>query len=76
MITPENQIPQDDQQGEEKDDQRSQQDVHSNGFDEADESQGDDIGVDESDALAQAYDAAESSYTLNLDDEVKPKEDE
>lgn len=74
MITPDNRIPQDDQQGEEKDDQRSQQDVHSNGFDQPDANESDNVETDESDALSQAYDAAESSYTLNLDDEPK-KED-
>ena len=72
MITPDDRIPQDDQQGEDKDDQRSQQDVHSNGFDETDASLTDDGTQDESSALKQAYDASESAYTLNLDDKLPP----
>lgn len=65
MITPDNQIPPDDSETED-DEQLSQQDIHSNGFD-------DDIypadNDDETDALNQAYDASEPSYTLDLDDD-------
>ena len=68
MIIPDDRVPQDDLQGEEKDDQMSQEDVHSNGFDEYDEPLDDD-NKDESDALAQAYRAAESSFTLDYDDD-------
>jgi hypothetical protein len=68
MITPDDRVPQDDQQGEEKDDQMSQQDIHSNGFDESDEPMDDD-NQDESDALKQAYQAAESGFTLDYDDD-------
>ena len=74
MITPDERVPQDDQQTSDKDEQRRQQDVHSNGFDHPDAGETDGAIEDESDALAQAYDAAEPSYTLNLDDE--PKEEE
>jgi hypothetical protein len=48
------------------DEQASQQDVHSNGFDDTNE----DIGeTDETSQAQRAYDAAEPSYTLNLDDD-------
>ncbi len=66
MIIPENQIPLDDSDNSEADDQQSQQDIHSNGLDDAPEP-GDTVDNDaEPDKLKQAYDAAESSYTLNL----------
>jgi len=68
MITPENQIPLDDENAAEADDQQSQKDIHSNGFD--DEPEDGDI-IDEADPakLKQAYDAAESSYTLDFGEE-------
>lgn len=68
MIHPDDRVPQDDTDDEDKEDQMSQNDIHSNGFDEYDEPLDDD-NVDESDALKQAYKAAESSYTLDFDDE-------
>jgi len=68
MIIPDDRVPQDDLQGEEKDDQMSQEDVHSNGFDEYEEPLDDD-NKDESDALAQAYKAADSAFTLDFDDD-------
>ncbi|RVU00211.1 hypothetical protein EOD41_14745 [Mucilaginibacter limnophilus] len=68
MITPDEQddlLQPDDQIGQ-NDEQPSQQDLHSNGFDDT----VDDFGeIDESDRADQAYDAAEPSYTLNLDDD-------
>lgn len=73
MITPENSIPLDDAQSSEADDQQSQKDIHSNGLDEVPASQEEEIAP--IDMLQQAYDAAESSYTLNLDDEPKKPED-
>ncbi len=74
MITPDDRVPQDDAQGEDKDDQLSQQDIHSNGLDE------ERIPAAESDQpatdlLQQAMDAAEPSYTLNLGDEPKKKKE-
>jgi len=75
MITPDDRVPQDDAQDEDKDDQMSQQDIHSNGFDEYDEPLDDD-NEDESAALKQAYDASEPSYTLNLDDDDDDLDDE
>jgi hypothetical protein len=71
MITPpedqDDALQQDDQLSQtENEDQMSQQDVHGNGFDETNN----DIGeTDESDQAQRAYDAAEPSYTLNLDDD-------
>jgi hypothetical protein len=76
MITPDERVPQDDLQGEEKDDQMSQEDIHSNGFDEYEQPLDEDEGeVDESDALRQAYKAADSSFTLDADDDAD-KDDE
>jgi len=65
MITPANPLPPDDSETED-DEQLSQQDIHSNGFDD-DDNMAD--NVDETDALNQAYDASEPSYTLDSDDE-------
>lgn len=56
----------------ENEDQMSQQDIHSNGFDETNEPIGE---IDNTDQANQAYEAAEPSYTLNLDD-IDPKSDE
>lgn len=66
MIEPEDdQLQQDDQlEQTENDDQMSQQDIHSNGFDNTNEPIGE---TDETPQAQQAYDAAEPSYTLNLD---------
>lgn len=65
MITPDNQIPIDDSDSSESDDQESQKDIHSNGLDDFEE---DEIVEDLVDPgkLKQAYDAAESAFTLNL----------
>ena len=68
MITPDDRVPQDDLQGEDKDDQMSQEDIHSNGFDESDQPLDDD-NVDESDALTQAYRASDSAFTLDEGDD-------
>jgi hypothetical protein len=76
MITPpenqDDQLQQDDQlEQTENEDQMSQQDVHGNGFDETNG----DIGeTDESSQAQRAYDAAEPSYTLNLDDDTSDDE--
>ncbi len=67
MITPDDRLPLDDSENEE-DEQLSQQDIHSNGFDEKAEYEAGDETAD-TDALDQAYDASEPSYTLNLDDD-------
>jgi len=74
MITPDNQIPLDDSDNSEADDQQSQQDIHSNGLDDAPEP-GDKVENDsEPDKLRQAYDASESAYTLNLDEDTSDDE--
>jgi len=72
MITPDNQIPPDDSENSEADDQQSQKDIHSNGLDET--------VLDENttnpDILRQSYDAAEASYTLDLDDDDDTSDDD
>ncbi|MFD0792364.1 hypothetical protein ACFQZX_02620 [Mucilaginibacter litoreus] len=78
MITPpeeqDDMLQQDDQLGQtENEEQMSQQDLHSNGFDDTNE----DIGeTDETPQANQAYDAAEPSYTLNLDEDNQAQENE
>lgn len=67
MITPDNKIPLDDSQASEADDQQSQKDIHANGFDETNEQQADE--QPDTAMLKQAYDAAEASFTLKLDEE-------
>ncbi len=70
MILPGDEIPLDDSYEDDADDQQSQKDIHSNGFDEEDE-----INLDELDepadieGLQQAYDASESAYTLDEDED-------
>jgi hypothetical protein len=73
MINPDDQIPLDDAESQE-DEQTSQQDIHSNGFD--DDELISENTEDESDALAQAYEASEPSYTLNLDGDDNTDDDE
>jgi hypothetical protein len=73
MINPEDIIPLDDAEDSDKEDQMSQQDIHSNGLEEerippAPNDQPD------TDLLSQSFDAAESAYTLGLDD-APPKKD-
>ena len=65
MITPDDELLPDDSETEDFE-QSSQQDIHSNGFDE--ELPLEENSVD-TDKLTQAYDASESAYTLNLDDD-------
>ena len=76
MITPENNIPLDDSTRDEAEDQQSQKDIHGNGIETNSESE--DLNDEPNLAfLQQAYDAAESSYTLDLDQEkTKQSEDE
>jgi hypothetical protein len=69
MINPDDEIPLDDQDDADTEDQRSQNDIHSNGF-ENDVTYQDADEATDTDGLRQAYDAAESSYTLNLDDDA------
>ena len=66
MINPDDRVPQDDSYDDDAEDQQSQKDIHSNGFDETDEP---DIDTTDADLLKQAYAAAESSFTLDEDDD-------
>jgi hypothetical protein len=66
MISPDDKVPYDDSQDLDPEDQQSQQDIHSNGFDEEEEPDYDDSdGEADADRLQQASDASEASYTLN-----------
>ncbi len=69
MIIPDNQIPIDDSESQDAEDQPSQQDIHSNGLDDAPEP-GDTVDYADPDKLTRAYDASESAYTLNLDEDA------
>jgi hypothetical protein len=69
MITPGDEIPLDDSYDDDAEDQLSQKDIHSNGFDEEDEIDLDDLDVADIDGLNQAYDASESAYTLDDEDD-------
>lgn len=72
MIEPEDDELQQDDQLSQNDEQSSQQDIHSNGFDDTVE----DIGeIDETSNAQQAYDASESSYTLDFGDDADEDED-
>lgn len=67
MITPENQIPLDDSNSSESDDQQSQKDIHSNGFEETSiVSEDDNDNSGDIERLEHASEASEPSYTLNL----------
>lgn len=73
MINPDDQIPLDDTEDSDKEDQMSQQDVHSNGLDEEriPTAESDQPAID---LLQQASDASEPSYTLDVErDAPKPK---
>ena len=67
MINPDDELPPDDSDESEMDDQQSQRDIHSNGLDE--DYEGSTVDDDDPALLKQAYDAAESSYTLDFDEE-------
>jgi hypothetical protein len=76
MITPpedQDDMLQQDDQLDQNEEQMSQQDIHSNGFDETNEPIGE---IDETDQALQAYDSAEPSYTLNLDDDDHGTDDD
>jgi len=65
MINPEHKIPLDDTSNAEADDQQSQKDIHANGFDA--EIDRDDEEHQDIDLLNQAFDASETSFTLDPD---------
>jgi hypothetical protein len=70
MITPDEQLPINDANEDEMDDQRSQQDVHSNGLDDDLQAPADDDAS--LDMLQQASDASEPSFTLDVERDKKP----
>jgi len=72
MISPDNKIPIDDSENSDADDQRSQQDIHSNGLDENFDSS-DEESAPAIDLLKQASDASEASFTLDVDKRYSPK---
>lgn len=61
MINPEDIIPLDDQEGEDKSDQQSQQDIHSNGLD-AENMPPKESNDPATDLLNQSYRAADAAY--------------
>ncbi|WPU95044.1 hypothetical protein SNE25_05840 [Mucilaginibacter sabulilitoris] len=71
MINPEDELPLDDLEDGDKDDQRSQQDVHSNGLDE-ERIPSPESDEPPTDLLNQSFRASESSYTLNYDNDEPP----
>jgi len=72
MITPDDIIPLDDSDDSDKEDQMSQQDIHSNGLEEerVPAAENDQPAID---LLQQASDASEPSFTLDLDKNIAPK---
>jgi len=72
MINPDDIIPLDDTDDSDKEDQMSQQDVHSNGLEEerVPAAESDQPAID---LLRQASDASEPSFTLDLDKSIAPK---
>lgn len=71
MIIPDNQIPPDDTDNSESDDQQSQKDIHSNGFDDVPDTGNEDNS--DADKLQQASDASTPSFTINTDDKPDKK---
>jgi hypothetical protein len=71
MINPEDEVPFDDSDDLDKEDQMSQRDIHSTGVD-ADPEELEEGRQADTDLLQQSFNAAEPSYTLNLDDAPKP----
>jgi hypothetical protein len=72
MITPDDIIPLDDAEDSDKEDQMSQQDIHSNGLDE-ERTPAVESDQPATDLLKQALDASESSFTLDVDKGIAPK---
>jgi len=72
MITPDDKIPLDDTDDSDKEDQMSQEDIHSNGLEEerVPAAESDQPAID---LLQQASDASEPSFTLDLDKSIAPK---
>lgn len=73
---PEDNVPLDDALNSEADDQQSQKDIHSNGFDENfDQPTEEEIEQPPIGLLKQAFDASEASFTLDVDKGIAPKKD-
>jgi hypothetical protein len=72
MINPEDQIPLDDLEGADKDDQQSQQDIHSNGLEE-ERTPSPESGDPATDLLQQSFRASESSYLLGEEPGTDPR---
>ncbi len=72
MINPDDIIPLDDTDDSDKEDQMSQQDIHSNGLEEEriPAAENDQSAID---LLQQASDASEASFTLDVDKGIAPK---
>jgi hypothetical protein len=69
----ENNIPSDDSQNSETEDQQSQKDIHSNGFSDKANAE-EETEQPNTDALQQAYKAAEASYTLETEKGIETDE--
>jgi len=72
MINPDDKIPVDDAEGADAGDQRSQQDIHSNGLDEQFDSSAEE-SAPPIDLLRQASDASEAAFTLDVDRGIAPR---
>lgn len=73
MINPEDEVPFDDSDDLDKEDQMSQQDIHATGVEPDPEELEEGKNAD-TDLLQQSFDAAESAYTLKVDDAPKKKD--
>ncbi|WP_316751205.1 hypothetical protein [Pedobacter gandavensis] len=69
---PEDNVPIDDAVNSEADDQQSQKDIHSNGFDE-DFDKPTEIEQPPIGLLKQAFEASEAAFTLDVDKGIAPK---
>lgn len=74
MITPKDNFPIDDSMDQDPEEQRSQQDIHGNGF--GDEFVSPDDNQPETELLEQAIEASEPSYTLGEDKGIIPLQQE
>jgi hypothetical protein len=72
MISPDDMIPLDDAEDSDKEDQMSQQDIHSNGLEE-ERTPAAENNPPAIDLLQQALDASEASFTLDADKGIAPQ---
>lgn len=75
MINSDNNAALNDAEENDSDEQRSQQDVHSDGIDPVPPTEEDEL-ASEIDNLSQADKASESSFTLNVDQGIAPKKED